>query len=327
MVLILSRQDIESILDMKDTMRAVEEAFKQYALGTIEMPLRTTIRPKDFGGTFLVMPAFIGGMRALGLKVVTVYPKNPERFGLPTILATIMLNDPETGAPLAVMDGAYVTAMRTGAVSGVATKYLARRDANVAGIFGAGVQARTQLWAIAEARQLTRAKVFDIDSKRADQFCKEMSEKLGIEVVRSGSAEDTIKGSHIIATATTSKTPIFEGRWLEPGMHVNGIGSHSPDARELDTETIRRCKIVVDQREAASKEAGDLMTPVAEGAITWESIHAELGEIVTGRKPARTSESEITLFKSVGLALQDISTAQMVYQLAKERHVGKNIDI
>lgn len=308
-------------------MQAVEEAFRQYALGTLEMPLRTTIRPKDFGGTFLVMPAFIGGMKALGLKVVTVYPKNPEKFGLPTILATIMLNDPETGGPLAVMDGAYVTAMRTGAVSGVATKYLARRDANVAGIFGAGVQARTQLWAIAEARQLTKAKVFDVDLNRANQFCKEMGEKLGIEVVRSNSAEDTVKGSHIIATATTSKTPIFEGRWLEPGMHVNGIGSHSPDARELDTETIRRCKIVVDQREAASKEAGDLMMPVAEGVLTWESIHAELGEIITGRKLARTSESEITLFKSVGLALQDISTATMVYQLAKERQVGKSIDI
>ncbi len=327
MVLILSRQDVESILDMKASMQAVEEAFRQYALGTLEMPLRTTIRPKDFGGTFLVMPAFIGGMKALGLKVVTVYPKNPEKFGLPTILATIMLNDPETGGPLAVMDGAYVTAMRTGAVSGVATKYLARRDANVAGIFGAGVQARTQLWAIAEARQLTKAKVFDVDLNRANQFCKEMGEKLGIEVVRSNSAEDTVKGSHIIATATTSKTPIFEGRWLEPGMHVNGIGSHSPDARELDTETIRRCKIVVDQREAASKEAGDLMMPVAEGVLTWESIHAELGEIITGRKLARTSESEITLFKSVGLALQDISTATMVYQLAKERQVGKSIDI
>lgn len=327
MVLILSRQDVESILDMKASMQAVEEAFRQYALGTVEMPLRTTIRPKDFGGTFLVMPAFIGGMKALGLKVVTVYPKNPEKFGLPTILATIMLNDPETGGPLAVMDGAYVTAMRTGAVSGVATKYLARRDANVAGIFGAGVQARTQLWAIAEARQLTKAKVFDVDLNRANQFCKEMGEKLGIEVVRSNSAEDTVKGSHIIATATTSKTPIFEGRWLEPGMHVNGIGSHSPDARELDTETIRRCKIVVDQREAASKEAGDLMMPVAEGVLTWESIHAELGEIITGRKLARTSESEITLFKSVGLALQDISTATMVYQLAKERQVGRSIDI
>lgn len=328
MTLLLSRKDVESVLTMKDTMEAVEEGFRQFALGNLEMPLRTVIRIPDYNGLNLGMPAYVGGeMDALGLKVVSIYPDNPPKYDLPTTIATVLLNDPKTGAPLAIMDGTFLTAMRTGAVSGVASKYLSKPDANVAGIFGAGVQARTQLMAVAEARELELVKVYDIVPEERERYSQEMSERLGLKVIPVDNPHEAVEGCDIIVTASSARTPVFDGQWLEEGAHINGIGSHSPDARELDETTIIRSKVVADSREAVLAEAGDVMIPISDGVITEDHIHAGLGELITGAKEGRVSDQEITVFKSVGLALQDVATATKVYELCKEQGIGSSINL
>ena len=328
MALLINSAEVESVLSMKETMDAVEEGFRHFALGNLNMPLRTVIRIPGYHGLNLGMPAYIGGdMDALGLKVVSIYPENPSKYNLPTTIATVLLNDPRTGALLAIMDGTFLTAMRTGAVSGVATKYLARPDAKVAGIFGAGTQARTQLMAISEARQLELVKVYDSVPEQRQRYCQEMSEKLGLKVSPVDDRRAAVEGSHIIVTATSARTPVFDGEWLEEGAHINGIGSHSPDARELDETTIARSRVVADSRDAVLAEAGDLMIPIADGAITAEHIHAELGEVITGQAEGRRADHEITLFKSVGLALQDVATAVKVYELCKQQGIGSRVDL
>jgi ornithine cyclodeaminase/alanine dehydrogenase len=260
------------------------------------------------------------------MKLVTVYPDNPGQHGLPTILATVLLNDPRTGQLIAIMDGAYLTAMRTGAASGVATKYLARPDAKVVGIFGAGIQARTQLMAMCAVRPIVAARVYDPMTELAGAFCRDMSQALGITVQPVTEPRGAVDGCDIIVAASTSKVPVFDGQWLAPGTHINGVGSHSLDAREVDSLTIQRSKVVVDLRSAALAEAGDLVTPINAGEITAEHIYADLGEIVTG-KPGRTDAGEITFFKSVGLAIQDVSTATKVYELARQKGIGQEINL
>ncbi len=327
MALLLTRADIQSFLTMKDAMEAVEEAFRQLALGTVDMPQRPVIRVPAHHGTVLFMPALIGGMGALGMKVVSVYPDNPARHNKPTVLGTILLNDPATGEVIAIMDGGFITAMRTGAVSGVATKYMARPDARVAGIFGAGVQARTQLMALAEARPLERAVVYDVMPEARTRFATEMSAQLGLPVAPVDDPRAAVEGCDIIATATSAATPILDGNWVAPGTHINGIGSHAPHMRELDTTIIRRSRVIVDLRSAALAEAGDLIIPIQEGAITADHIAGELGEVIVGQVPGRTQPDEITLFKSEGLAIQDVSVATRVYQIAQERGIGQNVTI
>jgi ornithine cyclodeaminase/alanine dehydrogenase len=328
MVLVLTRKDVQSVLTMKDTISAVEGAFRELAQGTADMPLRPVIRPKKHNGMVSFMPAYLGGMDGLGVKVVSIYPDNPTKYNQPTTLGTILLNDPKTGGLQAIMDGAWITAMRTGAVSGVASRYLAREDAGTVGIFGAGVQAKTQLVAVNEVRKLKEVKVFDVISENARKFSEEMTQRLGIKVVPQKTPEDVVKGSDIVIAATTSKVPVFDGQLLTDGTHVNGIGSHQgPGIKELDEVTIKRAKVVVDQKEAALKEAGDLIDPISKGVISADHIHAELGELVTGTKEGRTNNSEITVFKSVGLAIQDVSTAAKVYELARAKGIGKTIEI
>lgn len=325
MVLLLTRNDVISVLTMKDCMDAVEKAFAEMANGTAELPLRIPIRSPD--GISLYMPAYLRGMKALACKVVAVYKDNPLRFGLPTTIGKVLLQDPETGEVTCIMDGGFLTAVRTGAASGVATRYLANDLQDMtAGIFGAGAQARTQLWAVSEARKLKYALVFDMDGKAADLFASEMRVRLNLEIGVVNDVGD-ILGCDIIVTATSSQIPLFDGSLVRPGTHINGIGSHSPNARELDTEVIRRSKFIGDAREACFKEAGDFMIPLQEGRIAKEHFHAELGEIITGRRPGRLNREEITLFKSNGLAIQDAATAKLVYDKAIELGVGRKVEI
>ena len=307
---------------MQDAIHAVEEAFGQFALGNVRVGARVSVTTENHGGLMLTMPAYIVGTDAMGQKVVTVYPANPSRHQLPTVLATVQLFNPETGECLALMDGTFLTAMRTGAASGVATKYLSRADSKCVAIFGAGAQAETQLEAVTEVRTIGLAKVFDPLTERKLEFCDRMSRKLRIAVRPSKESKENIADSDIVICATTSHTPVFSGEWLEPGMHINAIGSFDAGSREIDTTTVKRSKVVVDSREAAMKEAGDLLIPIAENVLSPEHIFAELGEIVIGRKAGRTTEQEITLFKSVGLAIQDVSVALTVYKKALELHKG-----
>ncbi len=325
MALILTRDDVIQVLTMKDCMNVVEQAFIELVNGTADLPLRTTIKSPD--GLSLYMPAYLQNMKALACKVVTVYKDNPSRFNLPTTLGKVLLQNPENGEVICIMDGGYLTAVRTGAASGVATKYLANDNpAMSVGIFGAGVQGKTQLWAIAEARNIQIAYVYDKAIELADKFAEEMNGKLNIDVEVATSPEQVLD-SNIIITATSSPTPLFDGALVKPGTHINGIGSHTPNARELDTEVIMRSKVVGDSKEACFKEAGDIMIPLQEGSITEEHVYAELGEIITGKLQGRTSVDEITLFKSNGLAIQDAATAKLVYDKARELGVGQEIEL
>jgi alanine dehydrogenase len=325
MVLLLNREDVVSVLQMSDCIDAMEQAFRELANGTAILPLRINLTPP--GGLALYMPAYLGEMNALACKVVSVYKDNPTKYNLPTVTGKVLLQDAKTGDVISVMDGGYLTAMRTGAVSGLAAKYLAREDENqVAGILGAGIQGEAQLWAVYEVRKLSKALIFDVDQQKANAFSKKMSDQLGIQVDVVTNIDDVLSAD-IICTATTSPTPLFDGSKVREGTHINGIGSHSPKARELDTTTIQRSVLIADSREGCLSEAGDIMIPIEEGAITPDHIYAELSDIVVGKKKGRIDPKQITLFKSNGLAIQDTATAKLVYDKAKEKGIGKEVEI
>jgi len=326
LVLMLSKKDVETVLTMKESIVAVEEAFRELASGTALMPTRVALSVSDKKGWMGAMPAYLSGAGALAAKIVTAYENNPSKHKLPTVMALIVLNDPETGKTKAVLEGTHITAMRTGAASGVAAKYLARQDSRVVGVFGAGTQARTQLEAIKQVRNVQSALIYDIIPERAKRFSEEMGRKLGIEVRAEASPERITGMCDIIATASTSRTPVFDGGALKKGVHVNAVGSYTPDARELDDLTIVRSKLVVDSRQAALQEAGDIIIPLKAGMIAQDHIYAELGEIVAGLKPARENDDEVTVFKSVGLGIQDAAVANFAYKKAREKGIGQEIE-
>jgi ornithine cyclodeaminase/alanine dehydrogenase len=326
MVLFLSRKDLESILTMTDAISVVEQAFAEFARNTAKAPLRVQIEVEKEEGIVLFMPAYLEQMEAMSCKVVSVFKNNPELYNLPTIHAAVLLIDPKTGQILSIMDGSYLTAMRTGGVSGVATKYLARENSKKVGLIGSGVQAATQLWAVCEVRPIEEAKVYSIDSRETQKaFAKEMCEKLSISVRLAASSKEVVEEADIVLTATWSKTPTFSGEWIKPGTHINGIGSYTPEMQEVDITTVKKAKIVVDSFEASLAEAGDLIIPMKNGDITKDHIHAELGDLIIGQKKGRISDEEITFFKSVGMAIQDASAAKHAYLTAKEKNIGAEI--
>ena len=325
MILLLNREDVKQVLHMKECMDVVEQAFAELTRGSADLPLRANIKPPE--GLSLYMPAYLKDMGALACKVVTVYKNNPQKHGLPTILGKVLLQDPETGDVICVMDGGYLTAVRTGAASGIATKYLAREgDNQVAAIYGAGGQAVKQLEAVAVARQLSKALVYDVSAENAKKFVQEAGTALNLEIIQATDPEELL-AADIICTATSSPTPIFNGANVKAGTHINGIGSHTPNARELDTEIIKRSKFIGDSREACFNEAGDIMIPLQEGAIDESHFYAELGQVITGAKEGRINNQEITLFKSNGLAIQDAATAKLVYDRALAAGIGQKVDI
>jgi ornithine cyclodeaminase/alanine dehydrogenase len=325
MTLILNKDDVASVLDMKDCMTAVEQAFAELSDGTAILPLRIGITPQE--GLSLYMPAYLKKMEALACKVVTVYKNNPSKHNLPTTIGKVLLQDPGTGDVICIMNGGYLTAVRTGAASGVATKYLARDErGQTAGIAGAGVQAKMQLWAVCEARNISKAYVYDVSEAAADGFIAEMSKKLNLEIFRAKTAEELLMAD-IICTATSSPSPLFDGARVREGTHINGIGSHTPGARELDSAIVRRSKFVGDSREACFKEAGDIIIPVNAGEIRESHFYAELGEIITGKKKGRINDQEITIFKSNGLAIQDAAAAKLVYEKAIAAGIGIQVEI
>jgi len=316
-MLLLSDDEISRLISMRETIDAVEAAFGEFARGGVKMPQRSTIMLDEEAGSISFMPSYIPKARALATKIISIYPKNPTK-GLPTTAAWIIVNDPETGMIEALLDGTYLTAMRTGAVTGVAARYLAPKDSKKAAMIGCGVQGKTQAWAVAETRAIEKMRVFDLSRERMDLFSREMSGKLGIDVVPSDSVAEAVNGVDIVVTATTSKDPVVRREWLGERVHVSAIGAFYPDYRELDTGTIRDAKLVVDSREAIMEEAGDILIPISEGVIGVDHIYAELGDLVLGRKPGRTDDDGLTVFKSVGLAIQDSSVARLVLDKWRE---------
>ena len=325
-MLILTRQDVESLLAMPDAISAVEEGFRQLAAGAVEMPQRLVTPVASHNGIHLSMPAFVAGdPGTLTIKVVTVYNDNRALYDLPSIHAVLLLHDARTGKPLALMDAEHLTAMRTGAVSGVATRYLARPQAGVVTLFGSGVQAGPQLLAMAAVRPIRQVYVVALRDCRA--FVDSMAATLGVPVEVTRDVAAATAAADMICTATNSPTPLFDGAWLRPGTHINAIGAYTKTTRELDSETVRRSRVIVDRRQAAQAEAGDIVIPLHEGAIGPDHVAGELAEVVTGTLPGRRSADEITLFKSVGLALQDAMTAARVYGCAVEAGIGQAVDL
>jgi len=291
----LDESAVGRLLRMDEVIAAMERALADFSSGTVEQPVRTMLPVSEHGGFLGLMPAYTGS--ALDTKLVAFYPRNTE---VPTHHATILLFKPETGEPLATMDGRLITEVRTAAVSAVATEHLARPDASVMAIIGSGVQARSHLEALRLVRDFREVRVWS--PRRAASFAEEH----GIRAA--ASTEEAVQGADVVVTVTTSPTPVLVGEWLSPGAHFNAVGAPRPDWRELDEEVLRRARVCVDSREAAMKESGDI--------IAAGEVFAEIGEVAAGTKPGRQSEEEVTLFKSLGLAVEDVATAELVYRKA-----------
>jgi ornithine cyclodeaminase len=312
---------------MKDALDYVEEAYKQLALGHALVPQRIAITDPAPGLT-LVMPGIIGGdMNALATKIVSVYKQNPEKYNMPTVLAKVMVQDINTGDIVGIMDGSLITAMRTGAATGVSVKYLARKNSRVMGIYSAGVQARKQVsgvyWGLDQ--KLEKCFVYDLKKETANEFKLEIERDLGIDVVIVSSGDDLLRNTDILVAATTSTTPLFSGEKLVNGIHISSIGAHSADIRELDSKTIGRASLLVaGLKEACLAEAGDYIIPIKEGIIKEGDI-ISIGDIITAKKEGRTSDMQITVFKSVGISAQDVATAKLVYDRAIEQGIGKDL--
>jgi alanine dehydrogenase len=310
-MLFLSDADIAKYLTMEEAIETVEQAFQEYAKGNVVLPTRSTIMIRKHNGSISFMPSYLTELEAQATKIISIYPNNKEK-GLPTTVAWIVVNDPETGMIKAFMDATYLTAMRTGAVTGVAAKYLAPIDSKVVTIFGAGVQGRTQTWAACTVRDIDRIYVYDLYPAARKRFAEDMTKKLGIDVIPAESGKEACRDADIVLTATTSPKPVLKREWLKEKVHVSAIGAFYPDWRELDTATIVESKLVIDDKEGIKLEAGDILIPIAEGAITWDHVYSELKDLVTGKKAGRTPEDTITVFKSVGIAIQDSSVANLV---------------
>lgn len=306
----VTTEEIRDALTMPAAIRAVGEALTALSTGRALVPARTSLEVPGTRTTALVMPAYLPGPHKIGLKLISLCEDNPAR-GLPYAQAITIVMDAERGTPLAVIEAGHLTAVRTGAASGVATEALARRDARVAAVFGAGVQGRTQLEAIAAVRPLRQAFVVDIDARAAAAFAAEMGQALGLEIAPADAAT-ALRDADIVSTTTTAATPVLRDGDLKPGVHINAVGSYKPHVREIPGETVRRAALFVDERRSALEEAGDILIPLREGLIGEDHIRAEIGQVLAGLAPGRRSEDEITLFKSVGNAVEDLAVAALV---------------
>jgi len=322
-ILWLNRKEVESLLDMKGTLKVVEEAFRQHGLKKVQMPSKLYLYFKNHNGDLRTMPAYLEEQDITGVKIVNVHPDNPKK-GLPTVMALVILNSTQTGAPLAIMDGTYLTDMRTGAAGGVAVKHLARRNAKTVGFVGTGNQARTQLLAINEIIDIHEIKATSTSEKQTLAFKEDMELIIECEIA----AKKTIKevcDCDILVTTTPSREPIVMDEWISEGTHINAIGADAPGKEELDPRILKRARIIVDDITQAS-HSGEINVPLAKGLLTENDIFCELGEVITGKKKARTRDSDITVFDSTGLAIQDVATANMVYQKALKANMGISLE-
>lgn len=318
---ILSAADVQAAVDMPTAIDAMRGAFAALADGSATVPLRLVLETEH--GVILFMPAHLSGSGSTGAKVVSVNPGNAD-VGLPVIHAVVLALDPVTGRLLALMDGTWLTALRTGAIGGLAADLLSRQDASTVALFGAGVQARTQLQAVRCVRSVTDVRIVDPSGTSADVFVSELE---GVSARRVRDPDEAIAGADIIITATSSSTPVFDGSKVEPGTHVTGVGSFTPEMREVDTALIQRARVIVDQREAVLAEAGDIVGPIADGSLDESVLAAEIGRVVLGLESGRTSPEEITFFKSVGNAVQDISVAALVLEVAERDDLGVVVEL
>jgi len=327
-MLILNADDVRAALPMAQAIEAMKSAFAALSDGRAEVPLRTQLPIKSRNAVTLFMPAYVLDEKgeSLVVKVVSLFPNN-ALHGLPLIHAAVLVIEAHTGRTVAVLEGGTLTAIRTGAASGAATDILAKPDARVVAIFGSGVQGRTQLEAVCSARSIQTAWIYDRNTERRDELIAEMAGKEGIpaDLRPAESPAQAVEDADVICAATTSRTPVFADADLKPGVHINGVGSYAPEMQEIPAETVRRALVVVDSRSASMVEAGDLLKAILLGYITAKHIHGELGEIVLGRKPGRTSPDQVTFFKSVGVAVQDAVAARLALENARISGLGQQV--
>lgn len=328
-MLIISESGVIRAVSMREAIKAVKDAFIDLATGRADVPVRQSLTPGAHSGATLIMPGYLAGIDALATKIVSVRPDNPE-MGLPLIYGIVLLIDAATGRTLAVIDGRSLTAIRTGAASGLATDLLARGDSATLGLFGAGVQAETQLSAVLAVRPIERVYVYARRRDKVADFISRMRDRIDsrVEMIPAGSASEAVRAADVVCAATTSENPVFDGEDLRPGTHVNAVGSFTPRMQEIDFATLRRAgRIVVDSIPAAMHEAGDLIQAIDAGVISVDDIRDEIGQIAAGSKPGRTAEDEITYFKSVGNAAQDVALADIIHRRAIERGIGIDVDL
>lgn len=320
-ILVLKGKELEEILKPEILVDEIANAFKAFSEGKTVTPPRTVMWVE--GNWWGIMQSYVPGY-GVGVKIVNIIPSNVER-GLPTIQAIVTLFDPVNGSPLAVMEGGVLTALRTAAASAVSAKYMAPNEPGALAIIGTGYQARYQLRFVSAFFKPTEVRIYDIREEAADKF-KEYAEGLGFKVTTCASSTEAVKGARVVIEASTTRTPVIFGKDLEPPVHVISIGAHTPEARAFDDDVLRLAEsIVVDSREAVLRETGDIRVPLKKGIIKDEDI-VELGEVVAGKRPGRKG-SGITVFKSVGLAIQDACAAALAYKLAKERGIGSIVEL
>ncbi len=323
--LLLKESEIKELSSMKEIIGYVETAYSFHANRKVQMPAKKYLFFKKYDGDLRIMPCFIRGLDQAGVKNVNVHPNNLRKYNLPTVMGLIELVDPKTGFPVAVMDGTWITNMRTGAAGGVATKYLARDDSEILGLVGAGMQAFTQLMAIKEVMDIKEVKVSCRTCTHRGNFAKMITDNYGINATAVDTIKEAIIGSDVISTTTPSRVPVIKRNWVADGTHINAMGADAPGKQELESHLIEKSKIIIDCWDQAS-HSGEINIPVHEGIIRRSDIHAKIGDIVNGDKPGRESDEEITIFDSTGLAVQDIVTAWNIRQKALERGLGQKIN-
>jgi ornithine cyclodeaminase/alanine dehydrogenase-like protein (mu-crystallin family) len=321
-VLFVNEAGVRRLLTMEMCVPLMREALSALSRGDVVMPLRSLVRLPDGSGLLGLMPGYLGEPRSFGIKVVTVMPGN---HGTPydSHQGVVMLFGVEHGEPLAILDASSITAIRTAAASAAATDALARADAGDLALIGSGTQARTHLAAMRVVRRLRRVRVWSRNRENADRFAREVRAEEGVVVEVVASGEDAVRGADLVCTTTASREPVLRGEWLSPGAHVNAVGSCVPAGRELDTEAVRRARFYTDSRESCRNEAGDFLIPRGEGAIAESHLLGEIGEVLLGRVPGRTAPSEITVYESLGVAIEDLAAAHAIHRRAVELGEGE----
>ncbi|MCW3975866.1 MAG: alanine dehydrogenase [Candidatus Bathyarchaeota archaeon] len=324
-ILLIKRDEISSLITMEETIESVEEIMREKEFGRAQMPPKTYLYFNEYNGDLRVMPSYIKKSIS-AVKIVNVHPNN-KNFGLPTVMAIIVLIEPKTGKPIAIMDGTRVTYLRTGAAGGIAIKYLGREGSETIGLIGAGVQAFSQIIAANCVLKINEISVFDIDKGVKNKFIQIMERKYPtIKISSACNIEEAIKNKDILITVTPSRVPIVKNKWIDEGVHINAIGADAPGKQELDPLILKRARIIVDDLQQAS-HSGEVNVPLKNGILSKNDIYAELGEIISGKKIGRDSNKQITLFDSTGLAIQDAAVAKAIYKKAIKKNLGIKIDL
>ena len=329
-MLLLSREQILSVFTMRDAIEADKKAFVLHTEGRAKVPLRINLDTEDKSGQCMFMPAYVGGLNMAGVKIVSFFPGNAAK-GIPVVPATVPLIDGTTGLVTAIVEGTTLTQLRTAAIAGAATELLSNPESMTGALFGTGGQAPAQLEALMTVRRLKEVRIFDLDPERVRSFVRKnqpLADRFGTVLVAAENSDHAVEGADVITTVTTSQDPVFDGSRINPGCHINGIGSYTPSMREIPADILQRAgRIFVDNREAVLAEAGDFIIPMAEGLFSPDRIAGELGELILGRVAGRTDMDEITVMKTVGFATLDIVTAAAIVEKARAAGIGTEVSL